>query len=91
MRRNNAEFGLLATNQKMKINYSHQVLGHPGMVKTIATAKHLGWLVETNNMKCIDCQIGKAKQKNLNKTTENTATEILERLCIDTSSMKVKI
>ena len=70
MRKNNNEFGLLATNQKMKIDYAHQVLGHPGMVKTIATARHLGWLVETKDMKCIDCQIGKAKQKNLNKSDQ---------------------
>ena len=63
MRRKNDDFGLLAMNQKMKIDYVHQILRHPGMVKTIATARHLGWSVETKDMKCIDCQIGKPNRK----------------------------
>ena len=49
MRRNNPEnFGFFAENhQRMSVDYAHQLLGHPSLVKTIATAKNLGWMVDT--------------------------------------------
>ena len=44
MRRNNPEnFGFLADNhQRMSVDYAHQLLGHPSLVKTTATARNLG-------------------------------------------------
>ena len=84
---------VMVANQGVKhtIKKAHQMLGHPSVQKTISTAKTLGWRVEENKLTCIDCNIGKAKQKNIKKDSGvNKATEILERLCIDTSSVHVK-
>ena len=75
---------------KYTLKKAHQILGHPSVQKTISTAKALGWRVEESNLTCIDCNIGKAKQKNIKKDSENKATEILERLSMDISSVQTQ-
>ena len=79
---------VMVANQGVKytIKKAHQMFGHPSVQKTISMAKALGWRVEENKLICIDCNIGKAKQKNIKKDSGvNKATKILERLYMDIS------
>ena len=65
MRRINPKnFRFLAeSHQRKSINYAHQLLGYPSLVKTIAAAKYLGWMVDTADLKCIDCQMEKQDRR----------------------------
>ena len=47
----------------------HQRMGHANEETIRKTAATMGVKVIRNFMKCEDCAIGKAKQKNLNKNT----------------------
>jgi hypothetical protein len=66
----------------------HRHLGHAGEAAVQATAKYLNVTVTCPTLRCEDCALGKAKQKNVNKCNVDRSTTPGERLCIDISSIK---
>ena len=68
----------------------HKCLGHPGEAVTKATAKYMDWHLQGQLEKCEDCALGKAKQKNIAKVSQNKSKIKGERLLMDISSVKNK-
>ena len=90
--RNTADSAMATMSEGVKVPYPklHEVLGHPGEAKARATAKYMGWQVTGKATPCENCAIGKAKQKNVPKTSAERSKIPGERLYLDISSIKGK-
>ena len=69
---------------------AHEMLGHASEDTTRNTAKHLGWKLTGKWNPCESCLIGKAKQKNVPKITEDPTKNPGEKLYYNISSVNVK-
>ena len=69
----------------MPIEYVHACMTHPGENTTRLTAKYYGMKIQGTLLPCEDCALSKARQSNLNKTTDVRSKVKGERLCIDIS------
>jgi hypothetical protein len=80
------------THRKINIEKAHQLLGRMSNDTTRATAKALGWEILGGSMQpCESCAVGKAKQNNVPKKSENiSAVKPGERIYLDISSVKVE-
>ena len=76
---------LCMTSRKMPIEYVHACMTHPGENTTRLTAKYYGMKIQGTLLPCEDCALSKARQSNLNKTTDVRSKVKGERLCIDIS------
>ncbi len=80
------------TKKKMQISRSknvndlHRELGHPSEATTRATGASMGIKVVGKFEPCKACNLGKAKQRNINKTTVEHTTVPGKRLYLDISS-----
>ena len=66
----------------------HQLLGHPSMQTTRATAKQMRITLTGKLEECSDCILAMMRRKNIPKLSENKSNIIGERLCIDVSYIK---
>jgi hypothetical protein len=73
---------------KRDINVFHQECGHTGKTKTMATAKRLGYKLTGKWIECESCAKGKAKKKNIKKTTDKKAERPGERMALDITSCR---
>ena len=75
---------------KLPLMMAHGMLGHCSHDVVRKTMTHLGWKPHGTDVMCVHCAVGKAKQKNVKKQTENIADAAAERLFLDISSSAVK-
>ncbi len=75
-------------SKEINVMMMHQRLGHCHEDVARKTSKRLGIKLTGAWKVCKDCCIGKAKQQNLNKSTENKMTKKGARLHLDLSSVK---
>jgi hypothetical protein len=80
--------GAQDSRKKFDINKMHQVLGHCGEDCLRLTAKANNWELTGKYNACVDCALGKAKQKNINKNWTGGSKVPGERLFIDISSIQ---
>ena len=75
----------------MSYDMAHKRLSHPSKLKTQETAKKLGWILNTyDSAICESCHMGKARQKDMNKTSEPPTTKPGEQLMINIRTIKIK-
>ena len=76
----------------MNIQKAHGLLGHVNEADTRATAKHLGWVITRGSLNaCLDCSIGKARQKNLPKHDGDEPEDpSVRRMYLDLHTLKGK-
>ena len=74
--------------KKFNAEYLHQMLGHTNKRTEVSTANYYNWEIEGTTSVCEQCAKAKAKQKNLNKVTEERSKEVGERLFFDITPMK---
>jgi hypothetical protein len=72
---------------KISINNLHNILGHCGEVATRMTAKRFGYVVG-NYKSCEACSVATTRQKNINKDWKGGSITPVERLYVDSSSIK---
>ena len=73
---------------KMTVSDAHGRLGHLSQLKTIETAKNLGWELQGSMKRCEDCAIGKGRQKNVNKASNHiVASKPGERIFLDIAAV----
>ncbi len=78
-------------NFSIKHEEAHQLLGHPGRNKLLATSKRLNWnLSSPIANQCKDCLKGKANRLRLNQEAGSQSKIPGARLMIDISSVKSK-
>jgi Reverse transcriptase (RNA-dependent DNA polymerase) len=75
---------------KINVNELHNLLGHTSERKTKATAINMKWSLSGTFLKCEDCAVAKARQKNLNKFVLSKTNVSAERLYMDISSIRMK-
>ena len=71
-------------------NLYHRMLTHASENLVTMTAKHLGKHLVGTFRECAACALSKITQTKIPKYTENKATDIYERLCLDTSSIRYR-
>ena len=69
-------------------NRYHELSGHVGIETLKNTANQMNLKLSGNFMKCEDCALSKAKQKNLNKNLVPRATKKGEQFFMDISLIK---
>ena len=74
--------------KSININQYHELLGHVGTEKLKNTANKIDLKLTGKFIKCEDCALSKARQKNLNKDLILRATKKGERLFMDILSIK---
>ena len=88
------EYAMPAQEEKStkiwNINRFHQVFNHSHEEALRKTAKAYEWKVTGKLEPCSDCARANAKQKNVPKISDTKATEIAERVYIDTTSVQHK-
>ena len=89
----NEEMGAIAkdakSTTKISIQKAHEQLGHISYDAVRKTAKHMNWELTGKTMPCEACAIGKAKQKNIPKTSAHIkANDPGERMFLDLTSVK---
>ena len=77
-----------ASKSKFEVNKLHQVFGHCGEECLRLTAKAYNWDLTGKLDACVDCAVGKARQKNVNKSWTGGSKIPGERLFVDISSIK---
>ena len=80
---------MLDPGQKIKLNDLHLRLGHAHEAVIRQTAKEHGWVVTGSKIQCVECGLGKARKKSVNKEAKRSKVKG-ERLFIDISSIKSK-
>ena len=72
----------------LSINDIHEMLGHPSEEITKATAFKLNLKPTGKMMRCVHCDVGKMKKKNISKQQLDRAEKPGDRLFMDISSIK---
>ncbi len=89
-RKGNISTNLMATNENQKetidINILHNRIGYPSEENTRKAARQNDILLKGGRNFCEGCAYGKARQKNVNKTTETRSVIPFERLFIDNAT-----
>ena len=78
----------LDARKSININKYHELTGHVEIETLKNTAKRMNLRLTGNFMKCEDCALSKARQKNLNKNPVPRATKKGEQFFMDISSIK---
>ena len=81
---------ILEPGKTVDINKCHRILGHTSEETLRLTAKSRGLKLSGKFHPCEDCQISKARQRNVPKLTEGQSEVPGERLLLDISSVKNK-
>ena len=94
-RKSDKELGACAAEKPMKkvevsIQQAHGRLGHCSEEMARTTAKHLDWTIKRGALKpCEACAVGKARQKNVTKMSEEpTAETVGGRIFLDLATIK---
>jgi len=84
-----SELAAVSLEQKVSIQYAHDLLGHSNEEATRVPAKHLKWNLTRGVLKnCKACAKGKGKQKNIAKESKHVKADVpRKQMFLDIKSM----